>query len=289
MSSGGTARLARPARTKTARSGTDSARKAQHSGLVTGAARLGLAARGLIYLLIGILAMQVALGASSESTNRHGALRQISDKPFGNAVIGLLIVGFISYAGWRLLEGAVGHRDESDDRKRAAKRLASVAHGVIYLAISGTTIHFLTSGGSAGGGGEPAPYTERVMAHSGGRWLVGVIGLGVLVAGLVMIWRGVRTKLEKELRTAEMGRRTKQAAVWTGQAGHVARGVVFGIAGFFVLKAAVEFDPKEAKGLDGTLKTIAGAAYGPWLLGVCAVGLALFGVYSFFEARYRRL
>ncbi|OHV31890.1 MULTISPECIES: DUF1206 domain-containing protein [Pseudofrankia] len=267
--------------------GRGQAQKAKHSKAVTATARLGLASRGLVYLLIGILAVQVAAGHSGEKTNREGALRQIADKPFGTAVLVILIIGFFGYAAWRLLDAAVGHTDENDGKKRAAKRATSAVRGAIYLAIAGSTIKFLTSG--HGGSGEPAPYTARVMGHTGGRWLVGLVGIVVIGVGVGMIWRGVTTKFEKKLRTGEMKPGVKKLTVGTGRAGYVARGVVFGLAGFFVTKAAVDFDPNEAKGLDGTLKSIAGHAYGPWLLGICAVGLALFGAYSFFEARYRKL
>ncbi|ONH32658.1 hypothetical protein BL253_04625 [Pseudofrankia asymbiotica] len=263
------------------------AQKAKHSKAVTVTARLGLASRGLVYLLIGVLAIQVAAGNSNEKTNREGALRQIADKPFGTAVLVILIIGFIGYAAWRLLDAATGHTDEDDGKKKAGKRATSAVRGLIYLAIAGSTIKFLTSG--HGGSGEPAPYTARVMGHTGGRWLVGVVGIVVIGIGIGMIWRGVATKFEKKLRVGEMGPRVRTLTVRSGQIGYVARGIVFGLAGIFVTKAAVDFDPNGAKGLDGTLKTIAGNSYGPWLLGICAVGLALFGAYSFFEARYRKL
>ncbi|MBL7499096.1 DUF1206 domain-containing protein [Frankia sp. CNm7] len=268
-------------------SGRGHAQRARRSTAVTATARLGLASRGLVYLLIGMLAIQVAAGRSQESTNREGALRQIADKPFGTAVLVLLVIGFIGYALWRLLNAATGETEESDGKKRAAKRASSAVRGVIYLVIAGSTIKFLTSG--SGGSGEPAPYTARVMDNTGGRWLVGVVGVVVIGVGLAMIWRGVTTKFEEKLRTGEMGPKVRTATVRTGQVGYVARGTVFGLAGYFVTKAAVDFDPSEAKGLDGTLKTIAQASYGPWLLGICAVGLVLFGAYSFLEARYRKL
>jgi len=263
------------------------ARKAKNSKAVTWTARLGLASRGVVYLLVGILAIQVAVGHSQEKTNREGALRQIADRPFGTGVLVVLIIGFFGYAAWRLLDAATGHTDERDAKKRAGKRATSGVRGAIYLAIAGSTIKFLASG--HGGSGEPAPYTARVMGHTGGRWLVGAVGIIVIAIGLGMIWRGIKTKFEDKLRTGEMGQTARTLTVRTGQAGYVARGIVFGLAGFFVTKAAVDFDPKEAKGLDGTLKSIAQAAYGPWLLVLCAIGLVLFGVYSFCEARYRKL
>lgn len=275
-----------------ARAGSQSrraARRASDSRVVDLAARLGFVGRGLVYVLIGVLAIGVAFGLSGERTDREGALRQVADAPFGTTVLVLLVVGFFGYALWRLLEAAIGHTDESDGKKRAAKRLVSAARGVIYTAIAISTLVFLTSDGSSGGSGEPAPYTARVMQHSGGRWLVGIVGVVVVGIGVGMIVRGVKRSFEKHLRMQEMSPKTRRVAGRVGQLGYVARGVVFGLAGVFVVKAAVDFDPNEAKGFDGTLKTIAEQAYGQWLLTLCALGLVLFGAYSFLESRYRKI
>ncbi|SNQ49677.1 conserved membrane hypothetical protein [Frankia canadensis] len=263
------------------------AREARHSRSLDIAARIGLAGRGLVYLLIGVLAVEVAFGLSNAQTNRSGALGQIKDKPFGSVVLVILVVGFLGYAIWRLLDAAVGEQGESDQKKRTAKRLVSAGRGVVYLAIAGSTISFLTSGG--GGSSEPAPWTARVMRNDTGRVLVGFVGLVVIGIGVGMIVRGVKRKFEEKLKTGRMGPFARRIAKPAGTVGYVVRGVVFGLVGVFVTKAAIEFDPQEAKGLDGTLRTLAGQAYGQWLLALCALGLALFGVYSFFEARYRRL
>lgn len=263
------------------------ANDARHSRTLDLAARVGLAGRGLVYLLIGVLALQVAFGLSRARTDRSGALGEIRDKPFGSVVLVILVLGFLGYAIWRLLDGAVGEQGERDAKKRTAKRLVSVARGVIYLVIAGSTIHFLLSGG--GGSGDPAPWTARLMRNDAGRFLVGAVGVIVVVVGIGMIIRGVGRTFEEKLRTGEMGRIAHRIAKPAGMVGYVVRGVVIGLAGVFVTRAAIEFDPKEAKGLDGTLKTLGDQAYGQVLLTLCALGLVLFGVYSFFEARYRRL
>ncbi|CUU53935.1 protein of unknown function (DUF1206) [Parafrankia irregularis] len=269
--------------------GESAARRTRHSRATDLTARLGFAARGVVYLLIGVLAIQIARGNPDEQANRQGALREIADKPFGTGLLVLIAVGFAGYALWRLLEGAVGHREEADTKKRAVKRAASVIRGAIYLVITGSTITFLASDGASSSSGEPAPYTARVMAHSGGRWLVGAIGLVVVGVGVGMLAKGVTTGFEEKLERARMRPALLRAARRIGQVGYLARGVVFGLAGVFVVKAAVDFDPDEAKGFDGTLRSIADQAYGQVLLACCAAGLALFGAYSFIEARYRRL
>ncbi|WP_311984697.1 DUF1206 domain-containing protein [Parafrankia sp. CH37] len=137
--------------------GESAARRTRHSRATDLTARLGFAARGVVYLLIGVLAIQIARGNPDEQANRQGALREIADKPFGTGLLVLIAVGFAGYALWRLLEGAVGHREEADTKKRAVKRAASVIRGAIYLVITGSTITFLASDGASSSSGEPAP------------------------------------------------------------------------------------------------------------------------------------
>jgi hypothetical protein len=283
------------ARTPTTRTSptdvADRARQAAHaadrSPWLDRAARLGFAGRGLIYLLIGLVAVQIAFGQTAERADRSGALRRIADQPFGTVLLVLLVIGFAGYALWRAVEAAVGHREESEDKKRAAKRLASAARAVLYAGFAVTTAAFLLSG-SSGGGGEPAPWTARIMKNTGGRWLVGLLGLAVVGLGLALAWRGIKTKFDKKLKLGEMNPPVRTATIRLGQVGYLGRGLVIALAGVFVVKAAVEFDPQEAKGLDGTLRTLAGQAYGKWLLVAAAVALIAFGLYSFLEARYRR-
>jgi hypothetical protein len=245
-----------------------------------------------VYAIIGILAIQVALGDRGESTDRQGALRTIADKPGGTVVLVMLVIGFFGYALWRALDAAFGHTGERNGGKRTGKRVFSAVRAAAYVVIAISVISFLSSGGSSGRGGgssNPKPFTARLMEHGAGRFLVGAIGIAVIAYGIALVYRGLKAKFEKKLRMSEMSPRTKTTVTWLGRAGHTARGVVFGLVGVFLLKAAIEFDPDEAKGLDETLKTVAAQAYGQWLLGACAAGLLAFGVYSFFEARYRKL
>lgn len=270
-----------------ASAGRSAARRARHSRPLDVTARLGFAARGLVYLLIGALALQIAFGEQSQRADQQGALREIAETPAGSVLLILIAVGFAGYALWRLTEAALGHRDEDDQRKRAAKRAVSGVRGVIYLGLTATAVALLVSGGA--GSGEPAPYTARLMEHTGGRWLVGAVGLLVVAAGVVLVVKGLTTKFEDELKRSEMSPTVLRVARHFGQVGYVARGLVFGLVGAFVAKAAVDFDPNEAKGIDGALRTIADQAYGQVLLACCALGLVLFGIYSFVEARYHRL
>jgi len=262
------------------------ARQAADSAWVDRLGRLGLAARGVVYVLIGYLALQVATG-EHRRTDRKGALATVAEKPFGKGLLVLLAIGFAGYAVWQLAEAAFGRREEQG-AKRTGKRIASAAKGAVYAAFAVSTVA-LVAGSGGGSGDKSVPWTARVLELPLGQELVGLAGAGVVVVGAVLAWRGGRPKFEDELELHRMGQAVRRVAEAVGVAGTVARGVVVALVGGFLVKAAVDFDPKEAKGLDRTLKTVAAEPYGPWLLGAVALGLLAFGVFSFLEARYRRL
>jgi Domain of Unknown Function (DUF1206) len=258
------------------------ARDAKDSTVVDRLARLGLAARGVVWLTIGLLALRIATGGGAQA-DRNGALRTIADKPFGKVLLVVLVVGFTGYAVWRLLEAATGHRDE-DGAKRTGKRVASAARGLLYGGFAVSTVSFLLSGG---GGDKTQPRTAQVMEHTGGRLLVGAVGVAVVVGGLVLAVRGVRTKFLDKLRG--MPPLVRKVTVPVGAVGLAGRGLVIALVGGLLVDAAARFDPKKAKGLDGALKTLADQPFGKVLLGLAALGLLCFAAWSFLEARYRRI
>jgi hypothetical protein len=261
------------------------AKKAQNSDAVEWLARLGLVSRGVIWLTVGVLAAQVAMG-SAKRADKNGALATLKDKPFGELLLVVLVVGFVGYAAWRLLEGSVGHRDEDDDRKRWAKRLASLFRGVVYLFLAGSTAKFLLSGG---GNDKTKPLTARVMSHTGGRTLVLLIGAGLVVGGLAMAFRGVRQKFEDLVDEGKMPDWLTTVTHVVGTVGLVCRGLVFALVGWFLIDAAVRFEPDKAKGLDASLKTVAHQPFGRIALFAGAVGLLAFALWSWIEAAYRKL
>jgi hypothetical protein len=261
------------------------ANKAKNSDAVEWLARLGLVSRGAIWLTVGLLAAQVALG-DKQRADKNGALAAIKDKPFGELLLVILAVGFFGYAAWRLLEGAVGHRDEDDDRKRWAKRIASLFRGGIYLFLGASTTKFVFS---SGGNDKTKPLTARVMAATGGRTLVLLIGAGLVIGGLAMAFRGVRQKFEDLVHMEKMPGPVQSMTRVVGTVGLVSRGIVFALVGWFLIDAAIRFEPDKAKGLDASLKTVAHQPFGRVALFAGAVGLLAFALWSWIEARYRKL
>ena len=270
------------------RSVKSAGRQAASSRWLGWLARGGFAARGVTYLLIGVLAVQIGLGAGGKEADRSGALHAIAAHPGGTAVLWLLAVGFAGMALWRLAEAVYGQAGPGG--RTAGKRLASLARGIFYGVVCAGVVGFVSgSGGPASGNSQSRDLTARLMSRAGGRWLVLLIGLGVAGAGIAMAVGGVRRTFRKHLRLAQMSSRTRQVVEALGLVGTTARGIVFGVVGVFLVIAAVTFAPDKAQGLDGALRKLAATPLGPWLLVGVAIGLVTFGVYSWCEARWRKI
>ncbi len=250
-------------------------------------ARAGIAARGAIYAIIGVLAIKLAFGAGGETTNQQGALAEIAQQPFGKVLLLLMIVGLAGYAIWRLVRAAIGRGPESgeDDLK---ERIDGVVSGVAYAMLCVTAISIL--GGSGGGsGGSPDKTTGGVLGWPGGQYLVGAAGLIIIAVGLEQGYKGITHRFLEKSKTEQMSARVERGFTALGVAGHLARMVVFALIGWFVLRAAIDFDPDKAVSLDGALSAVGHASYGPVLLGLVAAGLIAFAAYSVADARYRKV
>lgn len=260
------------------------ARDVEDSDAVHGLARLGLAARGLVWLVIGLLALSVLLGGS-EQIDQGGALREVADKPFGTVLLVVLAVGFFGHALWRLLSAAVGHSDE-DGAKRWLKRAGSLLRGLVYASLGVAVVRFLTAGASSD---KTKSVTADVMAATGGRWLVGLGGLVAIGIGIAMAVRGVRQDHADKLESWRMPAGLRRPAVRIGVVGQIGRGAVFTLIGAFLLRAAWLFDPEQAKGLDAALATVSQQPYGKALLALAVLGVLAFAIWSFVEALYKKL
>ena len=269
------------------------ARRASNSPWIDRVARLGFVARGVVYGIIGLLALQVARnGGRGDEANKEGALREIAERPFGGPLLGALAVGLAGYALWRLTEALWGKRDEEDEKKRALKRLGSAGRAVFYGVFCVTTIRFLANGPAEGGGNsdqQEQTFVARALEWPAGQWIVAIAGIVVIGAALYVGYRGLSQKFQERLDTSEMGPVAGPTVDVLGTVGMIARSAVFALGGYLLIRAAIDFNPGEAQGLDGTLKTLAHQAYGQVLLAVVAIGLFAYGLYSWAEARYREL
>ncbi|MGN6799911.1 MAG: DUF1206 domain-containing protein [Gaiellaceae bacterium] len=250
-------------------------------------ARAGFVARGLIYLIIGVLAIKLALGDGGTTTNQQGALKTIAHQPFGKVLLTLVAVGLGGYALWRFVRAALGHGPEDSDS--GFDRVAALGSGIVYAGLCFIAIELLVGSGSSGGSGNASKTTAGVLGWPAGTWLVGIAGVVTIGIGLFQGSKGSSRDFLEDSKTEQMSQAVQNAVTWLGIVGYVARMVVFTLVGIFLIKAAVEYDPNKAVGLDGALAKIAHASYGPVLLGVVAAGLIAFGVYSLADARYRRI
>lgn len=249
-------------------------------------ARLGLAARGFVYLLIGWLALQIAFGGSGHQADRQGALHDIASKPGGWAVLIALAVGFVGYAIWRATEAIWGHRDD-DGGKRWAKRFGSATRAVLYAAFAYSTVKVIIGAGTSSSDQTSRKAAAGLLGQPFGQELVVAAGIGFVIGGIALAVSGVLRKFESNLKTGEMSDAVKKVVAALGVIGQTARGVIFVLVGGFLIDAAVTFDPHKARGLDGSLRILAQGGWGQAALAGVALGLASFGLYSLAEARYR--
>ncbi|HVL06967.1 MAG TPA: DUF1206 domain-containing protein [Acidimicrobiales bacterium] len=255
-------------------------------------ARGGLIARGLLYVVVALLATQVATGHNEVRPDKQGALQAVLRQPFGRLLVLLLAVGFAGYAAWRFVEAAVGPADHPGDHsaKMRFKRVGYFLRGGLYTFFFASAVKlFIWSNSVATSEREEADWTRRVLDWPGGTWLVEAAGVGALGAGLYIGWRGVSGKFRKRLKALEMGSAVRVWVRAVGTVGMISRMLVTLMIGVFLIAAALQHNPNQAVGIDGALKRLADRPYGPTLLVAVAVGLAAYGLYSFAEARYRRV
>jgi Domain of Unknown Function (DUF1206) len=272
-------------------SGAALARHAGNSRAVQILARAGLAARGFTYLIIALLAAQIAVGTSAPSADQHGAIEEVASQPFGRLLLIALALGFAAYALWRLSVAAVGTpgAGAKSAAKTTGRRLGALATGVVYASLCVTTILVVAGRSASSSSQRQQSATASLLGLPLGRALVIAIGIGVFFGGCALIWWGLSRKFEKNLASEKMGPRVRIWATGLGVAGNGAGGIVLALVGIFLVQAAAANDAGASKGLDQTLRTVAVEPFGTALLLAVAVGLAAYGLYSFVEARFRRV
>jgi len=247
--------------------------------------RAGFVARGAVYAIIGVLAFRLAIGQGGKITNQQGAFHTVAHQSFGHVLLVLLAIGLGGYSFWRLVRAGLGHGPEGSDS--GFDRVAALASGLAYGVLCFIAIEVLM--GSASGSGNTHKTTGGVLGWPGGTWIVGIAGVVMIGVALYQGYRGVTQSFLKDSKTEAMSREMKIWIARVGTVGYLARMVVFGLVGIFLVKAAVDYAPRAAVGLDGALAKILHQPYGSYLLGVVAAGLIAFAIYSLSDARYRRI
>ena len=270
--------------TDAGRQAANAARSAAHvaPGWMRVLARLGFGAKGVVYLIVGALAMQ---GAASD---QKGALTEIASQPFGRALLGVVALGLAAYALWRFVSGAIDPHDESDDdAKGAAKRVGYVASGVVYAALAIEAGRMAIGGGGGSGGEDGAQHwTGKLLEMDYGSVLVGLVALGVLIGAGYQLKQAITADFRENFRLGEMSATEDTWATRAGRLGHGARAVVYALIAWFLGRAALANDEDRAGGLGKALETLQSQPWGSWMLIAAGLGLACYGVYCFVVARY---
>ncbi len=267
---------------KTQQAGRSAARTADSPWVKT-LGKVGVAAIGIVYLLLAWIALQVAFGGSDQSADNAGALQEIAEKPYGKVLLAVMAVGLGFFAIWQFVEAAIGF-PEKDGKEKISKQAGAVLKGLFGAALGLQSLKLvLGTGGGKSSSQKQVDWTSSLLELPAGRVLVAALGLAVVGFSGYLIYKGVKKKFVKKL-----GGSVDDKVIKLGQVGYIARGVAFGMLGILVVVAGVEAQPEKSRGLDGALKALAGQPYGKWILITVALGLAAYGVFQLVTARNRR-
>lgn len=256
---------------------------------VTIAGRVGMISYGIVHLIIGWLAAQVALGGGGEKADQQGAVEKIAEQPFGKALLVLVALGLVAFGVWQLYVAAQGYKWVSDNGKRLRKRIGAGSRGVIAVAIAIYAVKLLAgSGQQSGSGTQQKEFTAKLLELPFGRVLVAIVALAVIGVGVHRILKGVKKKFVNNLDLSKLPAEAVRLTTRLGQVGYPAKGIAIGIVGVLLGFAALHRNPDEAGGLDKALRTLAEQPFGPVLLFLVALGFVAYGVYCFAAARCQR-
>lgn len=255
-------------------------------GKLTWLARLGFAARGLVYVLVGWFALDAARSGGTPGDNRE-ALETLAGSDIGRLLLGLVALGLVGYALWRLTEAAFDPEGLGRDAKGVAKRAGFALSGIVHLGLALFAARLALAERAGQSGDTNAEQSSAMlMAQPGGVWLVGLVGVALLAGAAGNFLEAWRAEFARHMGGGEPAPGSVKLA---GRIGYAARGVVFSLIGWLFIRAARAADPEQAGGTGEALRELQTSDSGPLLLGLVALGLLLFGVFSLIEARYRRL
>ncbi|CAN5381683.1 DUF1206 domain-containing protein [soil metagenome] len=249
--------------------------------------RVGFAAMGAVHLLVGVLAVMSVVNIASAS-GTEGALRQIVRLPFGQILLIAVTVGLVCYALWRFIQAFMDTDVKGSDAKGIATRIGFAVIGVVCLGLSFSAVKIFF-GTQSSDSVWAQSWTAWLLAQPFGQWLVGLAAAIAAAVGFLHFYIAYDTKFRENWKMAEMSDGQKKWGTWFGIVGFIARGVVFCIIGFFLAYAAWQSNAGRVRDFGSALDALEQQPYGIWLLGVVAAGLFSYGIFMFFQARFRRI
>jgi hypothetical protein len=251
-------------------------------------ARLGYAANGVVYAVVGFLALRAALGPAEAEVGREEALAQFLGAPLGQVMLAVIAVALVGYSAGHVLMGFRSpEKSDKEGLRDWVNRGAHIGSGLLHLSLAAAAAQLVISARRDESGRTPEDWTAIVMAQPLGRWLVGLAGLGLIGIGVYELYKVVTAKFRQAMMRDKMSDEVEAFIVSFGRVGYTARGIIYGIMGVFLIQAARQYEPQEAGGLGQALGSLAEQPYGPWLLGAVAIGFIAFGGYAIMLARYR--
>ncbi|WP_276496044.1 DUF1206 domain-containing protein [Pontibacter litorisediminis] len=253
-------------------------------------ARFGLTAKGVVYCLLGILAFMAAFeigGQSTDNTQRSGIFRTILDLPAGSVLLGITALGLFCYAIWRFIQAVKDTEDQGSGAKGIAKRLRYVFSGLVYGSFAFLAARMVL--GSSGGSSSDSRETlaAKLLEQPFGQWLVGIVAVGTILAGLYQIYYGYSEKYKKEVQSGGLKHDVEHQMIRAGKLGYMARGIVWIVIGYLFLQAALKSSASQAGGNSAAFQFLENASYGSFILGAVALGLIFYGVFMFMRAKYQ--
>ncbi|HVA91232.1 MAG TPA: DUF1206 domain-containing protein [Chloroflexota bacterium] len=262
-------------------------RKARGPGL-EGLARAGYVAKGLVYLIIGVLAAKVAIGDGGKITDNSGALRAIYQEPFGRLLLSVVVIGLLGYAIWCFCRSFLDLDHVGSKAKGLAARIGFVVIGILYLVLAYGGLRLVMGTGSGkSSDASTKDWTATLLNQSNGKAIVSVVGIVVLAIALYLFYYAYSCQFMRMFGAVDS--KVRSGIQRLGQIGYVAQGVVFAEIGIFLLVAAQRHNARDAQGIGGALQQLTHQPYGHFLLAIVAAGFIAYGIYGFAQARYRRI
>jgi len=276
---------------RTANEAGNQARIAANNKWMLLLARLGYAVKGIVYLIIGWLAVELAVGHGGKTTDQSGALQTISSLSYGKFLLILMLVGLIGFALWCFIQAIFDTEAKGKDAKGIIARIGYAAIGVSYIGLALGAFGLINGQGNAGKNTTTSAqdWTGLVLRQPFGQAMVVIGGLIVLAVAGYLFYKAYKAPFKSRLNLTSLGAQARKLVIEMGRFGYGAIGVVMTIVGIFLIVAALQDNAAKVKGLDSALQELSHQSFGPFLLIIVALGLIAYGLYSFVEARYRRI
>ncbi|KEZ53603.1 DUF1206 domain-containing protein [Metabacillus indicus] len=250
--------------------------------------RFGYMAKGLVYFLIGVLALLAALGLGGKMTGTSGMFETVAGKPFGEILLWVIGIGLIGYVLWELIKAILDPERKGKKTKGILVRTGYAVSAVVYGAIAYKAIS-IAMHASSGGGGSEKTISAKLLQQPFGQWIIGLVGAIIIGYGLYELYNGYTERFMNKFRVSEMNEHERKVARKSGKSGLIARGIVLAMIGYFFIQTAITANPEQSKGIDGALAELASKPYGGWMLGLAAAGLMLYGIYEMIRGRYEHM